>query len=64
MPGGVGGLPTYFYHWNSFQGYDDAFLNRGTHAIKFGFAFERMLLQATALTDPNGIWFFSNIQSF
>jgi hypothetical protein len=64
MPGGVGGLPTYFYRWNSFQGYDDAFLNRGTHAIKFGFAFERMLLRATALTDPNGIWFFNNLSSF
>jgi hypothetical protein len=64
MSGGVGGLPTYFYRWNSFQGYDDAFLNRGTHTIKFGFAFERMLLQATALTDPNGIWFFSNLQNF
>ena len=22
MPGGVGGLPTYLYGWNSFQGYD------------------------------------------
>src|SRR5258708_2072342 len=64
MPGGVGGLPTYFYRWNSFQGYDDAFFNRGTHAIKFGFAFERMLLRATALTDPNGIWFFNNLSSF
>ena len=64
MSGGVGGLPTYFYRWNSFQGYDDAFLNRGTHTIKFGFAFERMLLQATALTDPNGIWFFNNINDF
>jgi hypothetical protein len=64
MPGGVGGLPTYFYNWNSFQAYDDAFLNRGTHTIKFGFAFERMLLKATALTDPNGIWFFSNLQNF
>src|SRR5713226_4132945 len=64
LPGGVGGLPTYFYHWNSFQAYDDAFLNRGTHTIKFGFAFERMLLQATALTDPNGIWFFGSLQNF
>jgi len=64
MPGGVGGLPTYFYHWNSFQAYDDAFLNRGTHTIKFGFAFERMLLQATALTDPNGIWVFDNLSAF
>ncbi len=64
MSGGVGGLPTYFYRWNSFQGYDDAFYNRGTHTIKFGFAFERMLMQATALTDPNGIWFFGGLQSF
>src|SRR2546429_1756317 len=29
LPGGVGGLPTYLYHWNSLQFYDDAFLNRG-----------------------------------
>jgi hypothetical protein len=64
LPGGVGGLPTYFYRWNSFQAYDDAFFTRGTHTIKFGFAFERMLMQATALTDPNGIWFFSDLPSF
>jgi Carboxypeptidase regulatory-like domain/TonB dependent receptor-like, beta-barrel/TonB-dependent Receptor Plug Domain len=64
MTGGVGGLPTYLYRWNSFQGYDDAFFNRGTHTIKFGFAFERMLMQATALTDPNGIWVFSDLTSF
>jgi hypothetical protein len=64
LPGGVGGLPTYLYRWNSFQAYDDAFFNRGTHTIKFGFAFERMLMQATALTDPNGIWFFGDLPSF
>ena len=60
MSGGVGGLPTYLYRWNSFQGYDDAFYNRGKHSIKFGAAFERMLLQVTALTDPNGVWFFTS----
>jgi hypothetical protein len=64
MPGGVGGLPTYFYRWNSFQAYDDAFFTHGTHSIKFGVAVERMLLQATALTDPNGIWNFGNLQAF
>lgn len=64
MPGGVGGLPTYFYRWNSFQGFDDAFWSKGTHSIKFGGAVERMLLQATALTDPNGIWTFNNLQAF
>ena len=64
LGGGVGGLPTYLYDWNSYQVYDDAFVNRGTHTIKFGFAAERMLLQATALTDPNGIWQFSNVENF
>jgi hypothetical protein len=64
LPGGVGGLPTYLYRWNSFQAYDDAFFNHGTHTFKFGFGFERMLLQATALTDPNGIWFFGDLPSF
>ena len=64
MTGGVGGLPTYLYRWNSFQGYDDAFLSRGKHSIKFGGAFEKMLLQVTALTDANGIWFFGDLPSF
>ena len=64
MTGGVGGLPTYLYDWNSFQGYDDAFWTKGAHSIKFGAAFERMMLQATALTDPNGIWTFKDFQSF
>ncbi len=64
LPGGVGGLPTYLYRWNSFQVYDDAFLNRGKHAIKFGVAVERMYMQATALTDPSGIWQFGDVGSF
>jgi hypothetical protein len=64
MSGGVGGLPTYLYRWNSFQWYDDAFWIRGTHSIKFGVAAERMLFQATALSDPNGVWTFDNLPNF
>jgi len=64
LPGGVGGLPTYLYRWNSFQGYDDAFYTVGKHSIKFGAAFERMKLQVSALTDPNGIWFFNTLTDF
>ena len=64
MTGGVGGLPTYLYRWNTFQWYDDAFYNHGKHSIKFGGAYERMKLQVTALTDPNGIWFFGDVSSF
>ncbi len=62
--GGIGGSPTYFYHWNSIQLYDDAFFTKGTHSVKFGVAVERMLLNVLADTDPNGIWRFGNLQGF
>jgi hypothetical protein len=62
--GGVGGSPTYFYHWNSVQLYDDAFITQKTHSVRFGVAFERMLLNVLADTDPNGIWRFADLQGF
>jgi outer membrane receptor protein involved in Fe transport len=62
--GGVGGSPTYFYHWNSIQLYDDAFVTKGTHSTRFGIAFERMLLNVVADTDPNGIWHFGSLSDF
>ena len=62
--GGVGGSPTYFYHWNSVQIYDDAFITKGEHSIRFGAAFERMMLNVLADTDPNGIWRFTDLQGF
>ena len=62
--GGVGGSPTYLYHWNSAQAYDDAFYTKGTHSIRFGGAFERMFLNVSADTDPNGIWRFADLQGF
>jgi Carboxypeptidase regulatory-like domain/TonB-dependent Receptor Plug Domain/TonB dependent receptor len=62
--GGVGGSPTYFYHWNSFQAHDDALLSKGAHSIKFGGTVERMSLNQIADTDPNGIWKFGTVQDF
>jgi hypothetical protein len=62
--GGVGGSPTYFYHWNTAQFYDDAFLTLGTHSLRFGVAAERLMLNQVADTDPNGIWHFTNLQGF
>jgi len=62
--GGVGGSPTYFYHWNSIQLYDDAFITRREHSVRFGVAFERMMLNAVADTDPNGIWRFGSLSNF
>jgi Carboxypeptidase regulatory-like domain/TonB-dependent Receptor Plug Domain/TonB dependent receptor len=62
--GGVGGSPTYFYHWNSIQVYDDAFITKRAHSIRFGVAYEKMLLNAVADTDPNGIWRFTDLAGF
>jgi len=62
--GGVGGESAYYYRWNSFQFYDDAFINKGTHTIKFGGTVERMLLNIRALSDPNGIFKFGSLGEF
>jgi outer membrane receptor protein involved in Fe transport len=62
--GGIGGSPTYFYHWNSIQLYDDAFFTKGKHSVKFGGTVERMMLNVVADTDPNGIWRFTNLSNF
>src|SRR5262249_42332225 len=62
--GGVGGSPTYYYHWNSIQLYDDAFFTQGTHSLRFGLAVEREMLNVLADTDPNGIWNFNDLQGF
>src|SRR5258706_6217456 len=64
MTGGVGANPIYFYRWNSYQYYDDAFFTRGKHSIKFGGSVERMQLNATGLSNPNGVFIFGGLQSF
>jgi len=51
---GLGGLNRFLHRWTSGQANDDAFLTRGTHSIKFGFAFERMLYNVTEKLSPNG----------
>ncbi len=51
---GLGGLNRFLHRWTSGQFYDDAFVTRGTHSIKFGFAFERMLYNVTEKLSPNG----------
>ncbi|MGH9438345.1 MAG: TonB-dependent receptor domain-containing protein, partial [Terriglobia bacterium] len=64
LPPGVHGGSAYLYHWNSFQGYDDAFYTHGTHSVKFGFAVERDQLNMIEFTDPAGIFVFSTLANF
>lgn len=51
---GLGGFNKFNHAWNSVQFYDDAFYTRGTHALKFGFAFERMQYNILEQLSPNG----------
>ena len=52
------------FHWNSFQGYDDAFWTHGTHSIKFGVAVERMQLNMRQLSESSGTFTFKILNTF
>jgi hypothetical protein len=52
------------HNWNSYQFYDDAFLTRGTHSLKFGFALEHMQYNYFQNYNPLGIWRFSSLTNF
>ena len=62
--GGVGGLGTDHRFWNAFQFYDDAFLVKGVHSIKFGFGFERDQTNIHSVSIPNGQFMFGGLQGF
>jgi hypothetical protein len=64
FPGGIGGLSTFLYFWNSFQVYDDAFVTRGKHSLRFGVAAERILLNVSQKSNPNGVFSFGSLAAF
>jgi hypothetical protein len=61
---GVGPYTGDYYVWNSFQTYDDAFLTKGQHSIKFGFAFERMQTHHQLASRPTGSFNFDSLADF
>ncbi len=64
FPGGLGASPNYRFHWNSFQLYDDAFVTKGIHFLRFGFATEYIQDNILASSDANGVVGFSNLTNF
>ena len=62
--GGLGSLPTFLYHWNSYQMYDDAFWTHNNHTLTFGFALERMENNTTANLQPTGLYGFGSLAQF
>jgi hypothetical protein len=63
LQGGLNGTAS-TQHWNSFQVYDDAFLTKGVHSLKFGFAFERMQNNPVEPNTVNGNFVFGSLLGF
>ena len=66
-PGFNGGLNTptsAHYHWNSFQGYDDASLTRGAHSMKFGGGVERIDWNHLSSNVTGGQYNFASLSDF
>ena len=70
ISGGFANMPAGFpggfshHNWNSYQFYDDAFLTRGTHSLKFGFAGENMRYNFFQFYNPQGIVRFTSLANF
>jgi len=62
--GGLGPSTSNNIAWNSYQAYDDAFLTKGVHSLKFGFAFERMQTNLEIPSNPNGGFTFGSLSDF
>ena len=52
------------FRWNSFQVYDDVFLTRGIHSLKFGFAAERIEDNVAQPPQTNGLFKFGSLANF
>jgi hypothetical protein len=51
-------------HWNTYQFYDDAFLTKGKHSLKFGVSVERDQLNDIRSPRPGGIFAFGSMAAF
>jgi hypothetical protein len=63
----TGGLSTQTpaeYNWNSWQVYDNVFLVKGKHSLKFGANVERIIDNQTTPSQPGGDFEFSSLADF
>src|SRR5487761_847309 len=60
----VGSATQNFLVQNSFQFYDDAFLTKGSHSLKFGFAVERIQFNVLSKSRANGSFNFGSLGEF
>jgi len=62
--GGLHATGEFVFTLDSYQLYDDAYLTRGKHAIKVGFAFERLQNNQLGTANPNGQYVFGSLANF
>jgi hypothetical protein len=62
--GGLGAVGEYRFHYNSYQAYEDLYWNHGKHALKTGFAFERLQNNQLGTANPNGQFTFGSWSTF
>ena len=62
--GGLTNVNSVAFAWNSFQGYDDAFLTKGIHSLKFGVAVERMQENFIQHSRVGGAFSFGSLLNF
>jgi hypothetical protein len=63
----TGGLSTQTpaeYNWNSWQVYDNVFLTKGRHSLKFGGNLERIIDNQSTPSQPGGDFEFSSLADF
>ena len=62
--GGLHATGEFVFTLDSYQIYDDVYLTKGKHAIKMGFAFERLQNNQLGTANPNGQYIFGGLQNF
>jgi hypothetical protein len=62
--GGLNGTSFGNYWFTTYQAYDDLFLTKGRHAIKFGFSLERIQSNFLLAANPDGVYRFNTLSDF
>jgi len=63
----TGGLSTEVpqaWWWTSWQAYENIFLTRGVHSLKFGANVERIQDNSLSYSRPGGVWDFNSLSDF
>src|SRR3984893_1694982 len=67
LTGFTGGLSTtqpQVFHWNSWQAYDNIFLAKGIHSLRFGANVERIQDNSFSSSFPGGVFNFASVGAF